>query len=714
MIFSLARITENRFLQAVRNGMVMAIPAIMVGVFSILLSNLPVPVYQSFIKHAGNGVIQNLFTLLTDCTIGIFVLILLFTISYSYEKLLDVHNPGILTVLCVSAYTAFATDYSKGLDIAVFDKTNLLLAIIILFIVTRLYTFLTSRRIFHVVTYTEGADSSFNAAMSSILPVAIITLFFALLKIMIWKLTGISDFQAFQTAFLSGLFIGGGRNLASMLQFVFLVHLFWFFGIHGSNVLESVAQSLFMPGLAMNTASLQAGLPPTEIISKTFIDSFVLMGGCGSAMCLVIALIIFEKRRNVRSLTGAAFSQVLFNINELIVFGLPIVFNLLLFIPFIITPLIMALTSYTAVKLGLVPLTACHVDWTTPVILSGYVATGSIAGSLLQIFNLALGTAIYAPFVLLSQKHYSQNIKRNIDSLTGFIKSSESEGRQPEVKHLSGDTGAVCRMLTSELKNDLKAGRIEVYYQPQMHYEGRITGFEALLRWRNREAGFLYPPLVIAIAEEAGILDQLADFVTDKACSDMEKLSKLTDRELCVAVNFSARQINNPHLAERVISIMKRYHTGNLRLGVEITEQAALSLSGMVTAQLAALRQSGISVIMDDFGMGHSSMVHLQNNQFDEIKLDGSMVRQLLDNPRSSDIISSIVYLSQSLGFHVLAEFVDTGEQMERLHALGCDIYQGWLFSPALPFQEAVDYMVRTCDGEKTGKDQKKCLKAEE
>ena len=361
---------ERKFLYSIRNGMVMAIPAVMVGVFAILLLSLPVGPYQQFIHSFAHGFLVTVFTVTQNCTVDIFVLILLVTISHTYGRLLDVRYPGILIVLCICAYTAFAMDYQEGFSLNIYDKTRLLEGFFIVFAVSKLYLWLTSGRFFRIISFSEGADSYFNAAMSSILPFASIIILTILFKILLMRLTGSPDFQTFLTRSLSGLFAGGKRNLWSLLEFVFLVHGFWFFGIHGSNLLESVARDLFVPGVAVNASLIESGLPPTEIVSKAFLDSFVLMGGSGTTICLVLALIFFEKRRNVRNLAIASSSQVLFNINEMLVFGLPIVFNSNLVIPFIIVPLLITCTSYLAVLSGLVPMTINQVSWTTPVLLS--------------------------------------------------------------------------------------------------------------------------------------------------------------------------------------------------------------------------------------------------------------------------------------------------------------------------------------------------------
>ena len=126
---------------------------------------------------------------------------------------------------------------------------------------------------------------------------------------------------------------------------------------------------------------------------------------------------------------------------------------------------------------------------------------------------------------------------------------------------------------------------------------------------------------------------------------------------------------------------------------MELTEQTALSGTKAMMDLLFGLRKFGAKLILDDFGMVHSSMLYLQNNEFDIVKLDGSLVRELLTNARCTQIISSIVYLSNSLGFSMIAEFVETETQRDKLLEIGCTIYQGYLYSPALPFAEFLHYL---------------------
>lgn len=141
------------------------------------------------------------------------------------------------------------------------------------------------------------------------------------------------------------LFEAVGQGFFGTLLLVLSIHVLWFFGIHGSNMLEAVTQRIFENGLAVNQALEAAGQTPTEIYTKSFLDTFVMMGGCGTCLCLVIAVLVAGRQPSNRRLAKLAAAPVLFNINELMVFGLPLVLNPTLLIPFLLVPLMATCTS---------------------------------------------------------------------------------------------------------------------------------------------------------------------------------------------------------------------------------------------------------------------------------------------------------------------------------------------------------------------------------
>lgn len=158
------------------------------------------------------------------------------------------------------------------------------------------------------------------------------------------------------------------------------------------------------------------------------------------------------------------------------------------------------------------------------------------------------------------------------------------------------------------------------------------------------------------------------------------------------SVNISPDQLDDPKLPEQIKNIISSNDINPNMLGIEITEQIALSGSQIIIERINAIHNLGIKLIMDDFGMGHSSLIYLQNNNFDIVKLDGSLVKEILTNKRSSEIIMTIVNLSKNLDFDIVVEYVENIDQRDKLYGLGCEIYQGYYYSKAIPFEEFVEY----------------------
>ena len=160
-----------------------------------------------------------------------------------------------------------------------------------------------------------------------------------------------------------------------------------------------------------------------------------------------------------------------------------------------------------------------------------------------------------------------------------------------------------------------------------------------------------------------------------------------------MSFNLTPEQFSSPSNIDRILKELSNYPYAQSRLGLEITEQAMFNITPSTEKLLEKVRAHHISIIIDDFGMGHSSMMHMQKSQFDLVKLDGALVRDIAGNSRSRDIVSSILYLSRSLSFEVLGEQVETEEQMEILHRLGCDLFQGYFYSRPIPFEELMEFI---------------------
>ncbi|HBH0100729.1 TPA: PTS sugar transporter subunit IIC/EAL domain-containing protein [Clostridioides difficile] len=685
-------VEDNKILYSIKQGMILAIPAIMTGSTALVILNLPIKAYQEYLSGLFNGEVTNILNFINDSTLGIISLIILLTISYSYGKIYGSKYTVLVPIVAMCSFLVFSHGNELNSYIEIFKTKWLFTSIIVSMTSSVLFVKLTESFVTSVKFHTEGADADFNMVVSAIVPFIIVVFLFSIFRVVMISLIGSSNFQDIFYNLFSNVFNKMGTNLMSALLFIFLMHFMWFFGIHGSNVLDTVAKNLFENSMAININLVNNNQLPTEIFTKTFFDTMVLLGGCGSLLCLVIAIFLSEKRINVRKLAKIASIPALFNINEMLVFGIPIVFNYIMFVPFVITPIILTVTSYVAMSTGIVPCTVSAVEWTSPIFLSGYMSTGSIRGSLLQVFNLCVGVMIYIPFIKMSQNRYTYMFKNNIENLTNLLKRYELTGEQPNLLNHNGKIGSISKMLASDLKFAMKRGEIEFFYQPQVNYNGNVVGAEGLLRWKHSIGGFIYPPLVIILAKEEGFLDELGEYIINKACIDLKKSEKLLRNPVKFSVNISPDQLDDPKLPEQIKNIISSNDINPNMLGIEITEQIALSGSQIIIERINAIHNLGIKLIMDDFGMGHSSLIYLQNNNFDIVKLDGSLVKEILTNKRSSEIIMTIVNLSKNLDFDIVVEYVENIDQRDKLYGLGCEIYQGYYYSKAIPFEEFVEY----------------------
>ena len=204
------------------------------------------------------------------------------------------------------------------------------------------------------------------------------------------------------------------------------------------------------------------------------------------------------------------------------------------------------------------------------------------------------------------------------------------------------------------------------------------------MRYEHPIHGMLYPPLVIKLAEEGGFLPELEEYVLTKALEERPQLLKKFGGEIKLSVNVTGTTVVTPRFIQFCRQKNEQSPFAGNNICIEITEQAAISFGDETLDALRTLREMGLLLAIDDFSMGQTSIHYLRENLFDIIKLDGSLVNGLITQTNTYNIVSSIVQLSNALHLTVLAEFVDTEEKRDTLHEIGCDYYQGYLYSAAV------------------------------
>ena len=249
---------------------------------------------------------------------------------------------------------------------------------------------------------------------------------------------------------------------------------------------------------------------------------------------------------------------------------------------------------------------------------------------------------------------------------------------------------AVARFETETgLRRALAAEQLEVYYQPIVSLsDARIRGFEGLVRWNHPQRGLILPGEFIPLAEESDLIVQLGRYVLREACRQTAQLVKgpCSLHPLTISVNVSSRQLSDPRLIDDVEAALAESGLKPEMLALEITESSIMSTSEQTLTTLHRLKSMGVELEIDDFGTGYSSLSYLQKLPFDILKIDRAFIRELSTGKESADIIRAIVELARSLKLRVIAEGVETAEQLSKLRDLGCNLFQGYLFSKPLAF----------------------------
>ncbi len=243
--------------------------------------------------------------------------------------------------------------------------------------------------------------------------------------------------------------------------------------------------------------------------------------------------------------------------------------------------------------------------------------------------------------------------------------------------------------LESRLRNALEREEFVLHYQPKVDITSNfMCGAEVLLRWRTEENKLISPDIFIPIAEETGFIIPIGKWIITEACRMLNVWNEKRSEPFSLNINISVKQLSSEDFLSDILRIISQSHIDPSLLTVEITESLLIENIETKITILQKLKDMGLKISIDDFGTGYSSFNYLRRLPVDELKIDGSFISDLTENDNSHAIISSILYLSRSLGLNTVAEGVETEEQLKLLQMEQCNQYQGYLFSKPLPESE--------------------------
>ncbi len=278
------------------------------------------------------------------------------------------------------------------------------------------------------------------------------------------------------------------------------------------------------------------------------------------------------------------------------------------------------------------------------------------------------------------------------------LQLAKHNGRRSLQFYAPDRAGQATNLLMQEqaLRQALQRNEFELHYQPQTFTaDGRLASFEALVRWRHPQRGLVLPGEFIGFAEARGLISDIDRWVMREACRQARQWQDEGLPPVAVAVNVSALEFRQRDMAREVAQVLQETGLEPRWLHIELTESTLMHTSGQVHETLLALKQLGVGLSIDDFGTGYSSLAYLRRHPIDQLKIDRSFIADVPGSEDGTAIVTAIVQMGRSLHLDIVAEGVETPEQLDLLRRLGCGMMQGYLVAPPLPADKAREWQVR-------------------
>lgn len=401
------KLNNNKYLASLRDGFMVALPLIIFGSIFVVIANFPF--LDKLLSESQYTAWQNAVGPASAATLSIMGLFVILGIGYKLTERNGLEGIyGAVTALsAVLILTPQVVGKTEGvIPTEILGAKGMFLGIIVSIITSELYSYFTKKEI--TIKMPNGVPDQVSKSFSALLPVAFTLTIFLVIRILI-ALTPFNTLQDLIYTIVQEPLTALGKGLPATIIAVLFIQIFWFFGLHGQIIVNTVFDPIWYSLNNENFEAFQKGIELPNIITKQFIDTFLVgMGGTGGTIAVVIAIYLICRSKQNKEIAKLGTPASIFNVNEPILFGLPIIMNPLVIIPWIISPVIVTIVSYSAMYTGIVPKpSGVIVPWTTPIFISGYLATGNAwQGAALQLVNLIITFIIWWPFLKLLDKNY--------------------------------------------------------------------------------------------------------------------------------------------------------------------------------------------------------------------------------------------------------------------------------------------------------------------
>ncbi|MFB4474568.1 PTS cellobiose transporter subunit IIC, partial [Oceanobacillus caeni] len=396
------KLNNNRYLSALRDGFMVALPLIIFGSIFVVIANFPF--LDRLLSEDAFAAYQNALGPASAATLSIMGTFVIIGIGYKLTEHygLEAIYGGVVALAAFLILTPQVLEGVSGvIPTSSLGAEGMFLGIFTAFISAELYRFFVQKN--WTIKMPPGVPGAVSKSFSALIPITLTLSVFLLIRI-IFSYTPFETVQNFIYTIIQEPLTALGSGLPATIVAVLLIQVFWFFGLHGQIIVNSVFDPIWYALNDQNLDAFQAGTELPNIVTKQFIDTFLVgMGGSGMTLAVVILIFLIGRSRQLKELGKLGGPAGVFNVNEPIIFGLPIIMNPIIIIPWLVAPIVVTLITYFSMASGLVPPPAgIIVPWTTPPILSGFLATGNAwQGAVLQMFNLIVVVIIWWPFLKL-------------------------------------------------------------------------------------------------------------------------------------------------------------------------------------------------------------------------------------------------------------------------------------------------------------------------
>lgn len=400
-----AWIAENKYVNGIRRAFIMMMPLLMIGSLFLMITAFPLPAYQRGMASLLGENWKDIFDIPVSATFNLIALFVAFLVAQQLAKQFELDSiaVGLLSLASFLILTPLGntSEFGQVITFTWLGSKGMFVAMVIGVVTVKIFHFFVKRDI--LVKMPDGVPPEVIKSFEALIPGTVILATALLLRVGMEN-TSYGTIHDFVYKMLALPLRALGTSYIGSILTVFAISILWSVGINSGSMVNGFVRPFWLENQAENIAALQAGQPLPHVITEQFFD-MIWMGGAGVTLSLLLAIVIFAKSKHIKSVGAIGIVPGIFNINEPVLFGLPIILNPIMLIPFNIVPIVMVTTQYIAMNIGLVskPLGVAF-PWPTPAVISGFITVGDFSGALIQIANLIIGAMIYLPFLRIIDK----------------------------------------------------------------------------------------------------------------------------------------------------------------------------------------------------------------------------------------------------------------------------------------------------------------------